>query len=126
MTDAPTIRYHYKAETVQDLARSLIVASTICDAQGFVRPQFTPAQARQLASALENMAIMETVRAAALAEVERQDRSAGLSVAAIARAARCGASHVQTTLTAVRDADLSESGEPMAEVLRGYQWGKAS
>ena len=76
MTDAPTIRYHYKAETVQDLARSLIVASTICDAQGFVRPQFTPAQARQLASALENMAIIETVRAAALAEVERQIRDA--------------------------------------------------
>ena len=54
-----------------------------------------------------------------------QDRCAGLSVAAIARAARCGASHVQTTLTAVRDADLSESGEPTAEVLQGYQWGKA-
>jgi hypothetical protein len=61
---------------VQDLARSLVVASTICHADGFVRPQFTPAQARQLARALECMAQAERSIDMARAAAEERKKAA--------------------------------------------------
>lgn len=50
------------------------------------------------------------------------DRVAGLPVAAIARRDRVGASSVMIQTSAVRDADLAESGEPPLMVGRAYAW----
>ena len=53
------------------------------------------------------------------------DRVAGEPVAAIARRAGVTPSVVQAKTSAVRDADLAESGEPPLVVGRAYLWSRA-
>jgi hypothetical protein len=72
MSDAPTILYHFRQDTAQSLARSLIVASTIQDAKGTFNLPMTRDGALALGRALEWAVAIEANHATREAALKSQ------------------------------------------------------